>query len=191
MQNKYITSFAKFEELENVVDFGYKMVGSNHIDLKTLQRRHLINSEIVVCLFERLGDNKKGKIIGYYILYPLNKEAYESIENFKIINGRGLTDDCFSSSFLNAFGLYIGMLGAVGFQNTGYVLKELLYQIEVLIDTGNLKAIYTRGATKSGKRVVSGFDFKSLGGQSEISAVLINNKNIESNRFKRHSKNNI
>lgn len=136
MQNKYITDFASFEELESVINFGYKMVGSKHIDLKTLQKRHLINPEIVCCLFERLDNNKKGNLIGYYILYPLNKNATDSIEDFKIINGRDLTKEHFVSDFLNASGLYIGMLGAVGFKNTGYVLKELLYQIEILIDKG-------------------------------------------------------
>ena len=180
MKNKYILRWCSKKEFDSVYEFGFKLVGDSHIGLNTLKKRYKINQEIVRGIFDQ--DNN---LFGYYIVYYLNKEAIDDINACKIINGRGLTDDKFSSVASEASGLYIGMLGVVAFKARLYLIKDLLEVINDLKIYGCLSSVYTRGATTKGKRIINDFGFEFIGNDSEISFLRFD-KESSKNKFLKH-----
>lgn len=186
IKKKYIVEFSSEIELRNVVTLGRSLVGDNHIDLDTLNRRYKINPNIVTCIYSIDNKGNKEQIIGYYILYPLTIEAYFEIHNTNIKNGRDIKDKHIATSFLNAAALYIGMAGGIGGHADGYVIEEMLEQISPILYNGNLKSVCTRAATKDGNRIVSNFGFQKLAEPSEISCLPINRELLLNKRIKRH-----
>ena len=185
LRENFVAEFASYNDLPRIEEFGRSLVGDSHIDIKTLERRHKINPQIVTCLYSA-NDPRKEDLLGYYIMYPLTIEAYSDIQCTNIVNGRGIKDHHISTSFSDAAALYIGMAGGVGGHADGYVIEEMLEQISATLHSGHLKAVCTRGATPDGDRVIRNFGFQKLAEPSEISCLYLNKSVLSEKRIKRH-----
>lgn len=178
----YVVRYPPADDIEKVVALGTLLVGDYHIDAATLRRRYAINNEIITCLYESNSD----RLLGYFILYPLNADAFRRIVAGDIRNGRGILDKHLCRAFGHASAIYIGMVGGVKTHAEGYVMQELLERVRLLIMDPKLKAIFTRGATSDGQRVVKSYGFQKLPTPSEIS-VLYNNEELPTHpRIRRH-----
>ncbi|MFA6014116.1 MAG: hypothetical protein WC742_03540 [Gallionellaceae bacterium] len=183
--SEYFVKHPSEQEIDNIVNFGKRLVGENHIDTETLKRRFSINPKIISCLYDSKSGNN---LIGYFIIYPLTTAALANISKGKVLNGKGITDKDICKRFENAAALYIGMVGGVGVHAEGYVVNELLNTLRFHIQNEKIKAIFTRGATADGKRAVDIFGFQRLAHPSEIS-MLTNSPDLFTHpRILRHLK---
>ncbi len=179
---EYVVRYPAADDIDKVVALGTLLVGDYHIDAATLRRRHAINNEIITCLYETNSD----RLLRYFILYPLNADAFRRIVAGDIRNGRGILDKHLCREFGHASAVYMGMVGGVKTHAEGYVMQELLERVRLLIMDPRLKAIFTRGATSDGLRVVKSYGFQKLPPPSEIS-VLYNNEELPTHpRIRRH-----
>jgi len=180
---KYTIKPVSEDSLDCIVRFGHDLVGDNHVDLTTLKERFRVNPNILTALFDL---SKEQSILGYFIIYPLNKEAYTSIIAGKICNGRGISLKHICKKFENATALYIGMVGGKEGHAKGYVIHELIERLRPLLANGKLKAVFTRGATEDGIRAVGQWHFQQLTSPSEISVLHVNSSLLDNPRLVRH-----
>lgn len=180
---KYTIKPVHEKDLGRIVDFGRSIVGDNHIDLATLKDRFLYNQNILTALY---GIDREQSLLGYFIIYPLNKDAYSSIMAGKICNGKDITLAHICKKFDNATALYIGMVGGKEGHAQGYVIHELIERLRPLLAHGKLKAIFTRGATGDGIRAVGQWSFQRLADPSEISVLHVNSSLLDNSRLVRH-----
>ena len=180
---KYKSQFATLDSLNEIYNFGNSLVGDSHIDLPTLKRRFNINSQIITCIYSD-NDDSGTQLTGYYILYPLNLDAFTDIVGGTIINGRGIQDHHICSSFMDASALYIGMLGGLNRHASAQIIDAMLKNLSALLSLPKLKAIFTRGATNDGKRVVNKYGFQKLADPSEISCIFVNEESLSNSKIK-------
>lgn len=69
---RYLIKAVAEDQLDEIVNFGHALVGDNHIDVPTLKDRFRINSNILTALYSS-GDSPS--LLGYFIIYPLNKKG--------------------------------------------------------------------------------------------------------------------
>ena len=96
-------AFASYEEIEDIVSLGQSLLGDGiTIGPEPLQRHYQINPNIITILRD-----KEGRLVAYYLLYPLKELAYKEIMISRITEGSGIEDHHIDSSFLTATAIYI------------------------------------------------------------------------------------
>lgn len=170
VRSRYCLKPVSYEEIDGLVLKGYSLVGQSHVSPEVLKQRYEINSEIITGLY----DIKTKELLGYFILYPLNEDAYKEIMNVDIINGKGIKNHHIVDNFEDATCLYIGMVGALNKRVNSGVIIEFVRKIENIAHLGNLKSVFTRGATPSGIKMIENLGFQRLKYPSEISYIKRN-----------------
>ncbi len=77
------------------------------------------------------------------------------------------------------------MIGGEQRHAAGYVINELCEQIGPLPRENDIKAVFTRGATSEGKRVMSKYDFRKLPEPSEISYLTVTETALDRDAIRR------
>jgi hypothetical protein len=182
----YNTKHPTEQDIDEIVAFGKRLIGELfNVDAETIKSQYSINQKIITCLYDSKPDKK---LIGYFIIYPLTLTAFNQIITSKISNGKGILNKHICKHFDDAVALYVGMVGGLGKHAEGYVIFELIETLRVLIRNKNLKAIFARGATEDGKRVINEYDFNKLASPSEISVLFVNDELYNHPRILRHFK---
>jgi hypothetical protein len=159
--------------LKELCRIGHKLIGDNHIDEETLKLRLSKNNRIVK-IIKSLRNNKKG-ISGYYIAYPISKDADNLLQKKFIRNGKEIRDEQILTDFSRAHAIYISMVAGRNIHSKAFSLYVLRKDLTEYIEKyRKIKKLYAKPSTKDGLRILTKYGFEPLGDGTEVWSYNIN-----------------
>jgi len=164
---EYKPEFGQEEHIDEVCGLGYKFIGNNHADEDTLKKRYKINSKIVKIIYK--VKSAYNSVTGYYLIYPLNSEGDQLIQEQLIKTGKDIKISHMTKDFSNASAIYISMLAGKDIHTKAFSLFLLQQDIEYYVNKyKRIKSLYAKPSTKDGLRLLVKYNFKKIGDNSEI-----------------------
>lgn len=139
----------------------------SHIDENFLLQRHRINNGIIRCVRK----NKSGSdyLSGFYIIYPLNKEGEQLIEEGYLSGSRQILERHICPSFEEASSIYISTVYGKDMPTRGFIVYLLKRELrEFLKKNKTLNYIYTRPTTSKGFSLARKYKFFKMSNNSEL-----------------------
>lgn len=170
---EYDVIYGQSKCLKSLCNIGRNIIGENHADEETLKTRLSKNNKIVK-IIKSLRNNKKG-ISGYYIAYPINKEADNFLQQRLITNGKGIRNEHILTEFSQASAIYISMVAGRSIHSKAFSLYILRKDInEYVSKYRKIKRLYAKPSTKDGLRILTKYGFEPLVIETEVWCYNIN-----------------
>lgn len=153
-------------DLIQIDNFVKEIVGkSRRSNIEIFRKFYYANPKSYYCI----RTDKTKKIVGFYFLIPLTKEANKLIQNGIIVDGRLIKQEHICNTYDQAYALYIGNLAAKSNHSKAFILFLLKKQIgEILTKNNKIEAIYARPGTKDGLRLLTKYGFNKMMPESVI-----------------------
>lgn len=119
-------------------------------------------------------NSRHGKLVGFFAIQPLTKEAHELIRKGVIKNGGDFKSEHICKSFKEASAIYIGVILASTIKAKAHVISILKDELKSKIYKNSLLAIYARPWTADGLRLAKKNNFVSISAKSEIWELPLN-----------------
>jgi hypothetical protein len=106
--------------------------------------------------------SKDGKLVGYYVLYPLNKTAVTKILKGELYNAKFLELQDIIDAYEHADGLYIGMLVGTNTIAKALIATYMMQDIAKKIDNHKTRYLFAKAGTAKGHKVIKENNFTPI-----------------------------
>jgi hypothetical protein len=167
---EYVHKLGGMSTLPNVVKAGRDSIGTAHPSEEVLIRR-LGENRQVLHVYERRRADGRLTFCGYTLVYPLRQEPAEKIRAGNIRSAAELDDGSLVDSFEDAEYLYIGMLLGTDRHSRPHITDELRARLRAILAEGDVREIFARPATASGRRLMERYGFLPIRDPKDIWVV--------------------
>jgi len=154
----------KKSDISDICKLGRKLISNNHADESVLIKRVERNRNII-----KAFSDHGNEIRGYYIIYPINKDADSRIFEGKVRNAKSLKESDLTKTIGAASAIYISMLAGEGRHAKALALYNLKRDLrKISLNSKKVKKLYAKPASQDGLRLMKKYGFEPVGGESEI-----------------------
>lgn len=152
--------YFNLEDLEVIKKFPTREIFGVDIPWHTIEKCYTKNSEIIKGI--KVVHSAGERIVGFFILYPLNKVGDRLINNGTIIKSSQLTPEHICRDYKSAVSIYVSYVyGEKGSESP--VLEKLKSELRLILTIcTKIKKIYVKPITEDGLRVTQRHNFSPL-----------------------------